>query len=115
MVSSLGLSMMILLPSPPKMLLAASGGLIMSLPVSAKIVPLPSPVIRLSSFWDGNTEVAVISETHLIYKFPPIAFFSFHKHYVGVKQYQQDAVISIYLSKAALSLTSSNFLPSHKT
>jgi hypothetical protein len=66
MVSSPGLPMMILLPSPPMMLLAASGGLIMSLPVSAKIVPLPSPVIRLSSFWDWNTEVAVISELRLL-------------------------------------------------
>jgi len=66
MVSSPGLPMMILLPSPSMMLLAASGRLIMSLPVSAKIVPLPSPVIKLSSFWDWNTEVAVISELRLL-------------------------------------------------
>ncbi len=68
MVSSAGQQVMILLPSPPKMLLAASGALIMSLPVSAKIVPLPSPVIRLSSFWAWNTEVAVISELRLLGK-----------------------------------------------
>jgi len=37
-------------------------------PVSAKIVPLPSPVIRLSSFWAWNTEVAVISELRLLGK-----------------------------------------------
>ena len=48
------------------MLLAASGALIMSLPVSAKIVTLPSPVIRLSSLWAGNTEVAVISKLRLL-------------------------------------------------
>jgi hypothetical protein len=68
MVSSPGLRVMILLPSPAKMLLAASGALIMSLPVSAKIVPLPSPVIRLSSFWAWNTQVAVISELRLLGK-----------------------------------------------
>jgi hypothetical protein len=68
MVSSPGLGVRILLPSPPKMLLAASRALIMSLPVSAKIVPLPSPVIRLSSFWAWNTEVAVISELRLLGK-----------------------------------------------
>jgi hypothetical protein len=50
------------------MLFAASGALIMSLPVSAKIVLLPSPVIRLSSFWAWNTEVAVISELRLLGK-----------------------------------------------
>jgi hypothetical protein len=66
MVSSPGLPVRILLPSPRKMLLAASGPLIMSLPVSAKIVLLPSPVIRLSSFWAWNTEVAVISELRLL-------------------------------------------------
>lgn len=68
MVSSPGLRVMILLSSPAKMLLAASGALIMSLPVSAKIVPLPSPVIRLSSFWAWNTQVAVISELRLLGK-----------------------------------------------
>jgi len=40
----------------------------MSLPVSAKIVPLRSPVIRLSSFWAWNTQVAVISELRLLGK-----------------------------------------------
>jgi hypothetical protein len=66
MVSSPGLPVMVLLPSPAKMLLATSGALIMSLPVSAKIVPLPSPVIRLSLFWELIVWLAVLSESRLL-------------------------------------------------
>jgi hypothetical protein len=38
----------------------------MSLPLSAKIVSLPSPVIRLSLFWKLIVWLAVVSESRLL-------------------------------------------------